>query len=55
MQKEQKKKQVSDVATANSLDNCEQTVLSWVVSWMSAAMAAMFHTRAAATARGIDP
>ena len=25
---ERKKKQVSDVAAANSLDNCEQTVLS---------------------------
>jgi len=34
MRKErEKKKQVSGVATANSLDNCEQTVPSWVVSW----------------------
>jgi len=31
--RKEKKKQVSGVATANSLDNCEQTVPSWVVSW----------------------
>jgi len=31
--RKEKKKQASGVAAANSLDNCEQTVLSWVVSW----------------------
>jgi len=47
MRKErEKKKQVSDVAAANSLDNCEQIVPSWVISWMSAAMATIrYDTR----------
>ena len=54
MRKErEKKKQVSGVAAANSLDNCEQTVPSWVVSWMSAAMATMWQWQYTATTKFI--
>jgi len=50
-----KKRKVSDVAAANSLDNCEQTVLSWVVSWMSAAMATMWQWPANCSTHVLQP
>ena len=54
MRKEEKK-QVSGVATANSLDNCEQRVPSWVVSWMLAAMATMWQWPANCSKHVLQP
>ena len=60
--RKEKKKQASGVAAANSLDNCEQTVLSWVVSWIVSSdgddvtvAGKLFHTRAAATGNAQSP
>ena len=53
--RKEKKEQVSDVAAANCLDNCEPTVPSWVVSWMSAAMATMWQWPANCSIHVLQP
>ena len=58
--RKEKKKQVSNVAAANSLDNCEQTVLSRLLNVSSdgddvTVAGKLFHTRAAATGKAQSP